>query len=204
MKLLKKLALGSVLSIALTALVACEHISLISLFGGPRADPDDEIVAEVERLDSRNMEIYIRPEGGRTGIVRYDAATRVMDRGREHPVTYLQPGDIVAFRMKTDSRGELYADLIFVRETNRERRIGSASRPETRIQTLDGTVERVDQQRGVFEIRDGDGRQVTVSLPYKPQGSDIERFERLRIGDRVSIEGHFISQDRFELEAFIT
>jgi hypothetical protein len=63
-------------------------------------------------------------------------------------------------------------------------------------------VERVDEQRGLFEVRDRDGRQVTVYLPYNAPRTDVDRLQRLRVGDRVSVQGQFVGQDRFELEAF--
>lgn len=201
MKPIGRLASGLVLTVALTTMTACENIALI---GRPSVDSDDEVVGEVERLDTRNSEIYVRPEKGRTGIVSYNADTRVIDRGREHPVTYLKTGDFVAMQIKKDARGNPYTNLIRIRESGRNRTLGSAGSPQTgsRVQTLDGTVERVDEQRGLFEVRDRDGRQVTVYLPYNAPRTDVDRLQRLRVGDRVSVQGQFVGQDRFELEAF--
>lgn len=203
MKVLKELALGSALTLALTALAACENIALI---GRPSlVDLEDEVVGEVERVDTRDRAIYIRPERGRTGMVSYSEDARVIDRGREHPITYLQTGDIVAMQLKKDSRGTPYTTLVRIQQSGRGERTGSVGSSRTgSLQTLDGTVERVDEQRGSFEVRDRDGRQVTVHLPFNARRSDIDRLQRLRIGDRITVEGQFIGQDRFELEAFLT
>jgi hypothetical protein len=64
-------------------------------------------------------------------------------------------------------------------------------------------VEVVDSRRGTFEMRDRSNRTVVVSLPYGAPRSVGERFNRLREGDYVRIEGRFLNQDRFELENFL-
>jgi hypothetical protein len=52
-------------------------------------------------------------------MVTYSAETRVIDRGREYPVTQLEPGDIVAMQLGKDSRGNPHTHLILVRRTPR-------------------------------------------------------------------------------------
>jgi hypothetical protein len=44
---------------------------------------------------------------------------------------------------------------------------------------------------------------VVVSLPSNAPRSVGDRFNRLREGDHVRIEGQFLNQDRFELESFL-
>ncbi|HXK29715.1 MAG TPA: hypothetical protein VJ646_15810 [Candidatus Binatia bacterium] len=44
-------------------------------------------------------------------------------------------------------------------------------------------VERVDLQRGSFEIRDQSRERVLVSLPYNARRSDVDHFRALRVGD---------------------
>jgi len=196
---------------ALVVLVAgsgCENIALISR---PALEPD-ELVGEIERVDTRSMKIHVRSDGARTRLVGYNADTRVLYRGREYPVSHLEAGDYVMVALKEDSRGNPYTDLIHVRENVRERtgrdpagvdRSTTRSGIQTGMQTVDGTVGYVDQQRGLFEIRQDSGEAVIVSLPYNARQSEIDRLERLRAGDRVRIEGRYISRDRFELEAFL-
>ena len=80
---------------------------------------------------------------------------------------------------------------------------GAISQSGTRIQTVDGRVERVDLQRSSFEIRDQSGERVLVSLPYNARRSDVDRFRALQAGDYVRVEGRFLDRDRFELEGFL-
>jgi hypothetical protein len=165
----------------------------------------DEFLAEVERLDTSSREIHLRPNDSRTRVVGYTADARAMYRGREYPVTQLESGDIVAMRLKQDSRGNSYTDLVRVQESvrdwNQDR--GGITRPGTGIQTVDGRVERVDLQRSSFEVRDRSRESVLVSLPNNARRSDVDRFRALRTGDYVRVEGRFLDRDRFELETFL-
>jgi hypothetical protein len=80
---------------------------------------------------------------------------------------------------------------------------GATSQSGTRIQTVDGRVERVDLQRSSFEIRDQSRETVLVSLPYNARRSDVDHFRALRVGDYVKVEGRFLDRERFELENFL-
>ncbi|HWO40997.1 MAG TPA: hypothetical protein VNO43_04260 [Candidatus Eisenbacteria bacterium] len=72
----------------------------------------DEVVGTVQRIDERRREIELRTPEGRTVAVKYDANTRVVDRGRETGVEQLAYGDLVAIRLGGGFRGEQYADVI--------------------------------------------------------------------------------------------
>jgi hypothetical protein len=196
------------LPLVLIASSGCENIALL---GRPPLEPD-ELVGEVERIDTSTMKIHVRSDGARTKLVGYNANTRVLYRGQEYPVSHLEPGDLVMIALKEDSRGDSYTELIHVRENVRDR--AGRDRPsvdkstpsggiQTGIQTLDGTVEYIDRERGLFEIRPSSGEPVIVSLPYNARQSEIDRLERLRAGDRVRVEGRYITRDRFELETFL-
>jgi hypothetical protein len=102
--------------------------------------------------------------------------------------------------LRQDSRGGFYTEVIRIQESGRDR---ADARPALRQQTLGGAVERVDSQRGTFEIRDRFGEPVVVALPYDARRSDVDRVQRLRPGDYVRLEGRFLSRDRFELVAFL-
>jgi len=80
---------------------------------------------------------------------------------------------------------------------------GPASQSGTRIQTVDGRVERVDLQRNSFDMRDQSRERVVVSLPYNARRSDVDRFRALREGDYVRVEGRFLDRERFELDSFV-
>ena len=208
MNLIKRAAARLALAVALTAIVGCESIALV----GRTTLPDrtsqpgyDELVAEVERLDTWSREIHLRPDSGRPRVVGYSADARVVFRGREYPVSQLEAGDIVAMQLKQDSRRNSYTDLIRVQESIRDRdqSRGSMTRSGTGIQTVDGRVEQVDFQSSSFEIRDQSRERVIVSLPYNARRSDVDRLRALRVGDYVRVEGRFLDRDRFELESFL-
>lgn len=169
-----------------------------NIFGNIRKT---EVVGEVRFVDARNREIEVRTDDRRTQSVRYDDRTRVVYRDREYPVSNLEPGDYVAMRVQTDSPGNVYTDLIRVRESVQDR--GGTGSRGNRIERLQGTVEYVDSRRGEFELRDEYGRRVIVILPSNPRRADLDRLGDLRRGDVVRVEGQFVNPDRFELEAFV-
>jgi hypothetical protein len=163
----------------------------------------NDVVGEVRYVDTRAREIELRSESGRTVIVKYDNRTRVTYRQKDYSVSNLEPGDFVAMRTQKDRDGRLYTDLVAVRESAQDRSgsSGRSGRPD-RLDRFEGTVENVDQRRGTFEVRDR-GRLVVVSVAFNAPRSVMERFNRLRQGDAVRIEGRFSNQDRFELENFL-
>ena len=80
---------------------------------------------------------------------------------------------------------------------------GATSQSGSRIQTVDGRVERVDLQRNSFEMRDRSNERVIVSIPFSARRSDVDRFRALREGDNVRVEGRFLDRERFELDSFL-
>jgi hypothetical protein len=172
------------------------HIDGPPIFGGGSSD----IVGEVQYVDTRNRQIEVRSDAGRTEYVRYDSQTRVTYRQRDYVVENLESGDYVAMRVQQDRSGRLYVDQITVRESVQERgREGQSAR----FARFEGTIERIDSQRGFFELRNRQNRLLLVSLPYNPPRSVSDRFNRIREGDYVVVEGRFLNQDRLELENFL-
>ena len=204
MNLFNLAALVLTLALAVTAIAGCSDN--IALVGRPTLElGQDEFVAEVERLDISSREIHLRPNNSRTRVVGYSTDARVMYRGREYPVTQLEDGDIVAMRLRQDSRGNSYTDLIRVQESIRDRNQsrGDTSRAGTGIQTVDGRVDQVDFQRSSFEIRGQSRERVIVSLSDNARRADVDRFRALRSGDYVRVEGRFLNRERFELDSFL-
>jgi hypothetical protein len=198
---INRAAFGLTLVLALTASAGCEGIALL---GRPALElGQDEFVAEVERLDTSSREIHLRPNDSRIRVVGYSADARAIYRGREYPVARLEGGDIVVMRLRQDSRGNSYTDLIRVQESSRDWDRDGITRSGTGIQTVDGRVEQVDLQRSSFEIRDQSRERIFVSLPYNARRSDVDRLRALRAGDYVRVEGRFLDRDRFELENFL-
>lgn len=179
----------------------CESVALV---GRPTLGPgagieEIELVAEVEGFDTREKEVYMRTEEGRTRVVAYTPDTRVIIEGREHPITVLRSGDLVAMQLHKDARGNDYANLIRVRERASEQaRVGD----KPQIEILEGTVGYVDYEGGFLELRPRSGKPAKVYLPYKPLRRTEERFRKVRVGDYVRIEGERISEDRILLLTF--
>jgi hypothetical protein len=64
-------------------------------------------------------------------------------------------------------------------------------------------VEYVDTRRGTFEIRDPRNRLVVISVAYNAPRAVTDRFNRLRNGDYVRLEGRAVAADRFDMENFL-
>lgn len=177
----------------------------IALIGRPSiAEGDNDIVGEVERVDLGSRRIYLRPDRGDSRIVAFRADAQVLYRGREYPVSKLEPGDLVAMQMmRRDSRGDSYAHLIRLQESVRDQSRSGLRESAPQIQALSGRVEGVDFRRNSFDLNDQPGKPLLVVLSENARDSDRERFRTLRTGDRVRIEGTFTGPDRFELLSFL-
>ena len=204
MNLLNRTALVSTLALALTVIAGCsENIALV---GRPALQLDqEEIFAEVERVDTSSRQIHLRLEDSRNRVVGYSTDARALYRGREYSIGQLERGDKVSMQLRQDSRGNAYTDLIRVQESVQDRyqSRGGGAGPGARIQTLDGRVEQLDFQRRSFGLRDQSRERFIVSLPSNAQRADVDRFRALRDGDYVRVEGRFLDRDRFELDHFL-
>ena len=189
------------MAFALTALAGCHELGHVDGLGDYGSGND--VIGEVRYVDTRAREIEVRSESGRTVNVRYDNRTRVTYRQKDYSVSNLEAGDYVAMRAQQDRDGRLYTDLVAVRESAQDRSGsgGRTGRPD-RLDRFEGTVEYVDARRGTFEVRDR-GRLVVVSVAFNAPRTVMERFNRLRQGDFVRIEGRFSNQDRFDVENFL-
>lgn len=194
----------AVLGLALTAIAGCSDN--IALLGRPALQLDqEEIFAEIDRLDTSSRKIHLLPNDSRKRVVGYSADARVLYRGREYSISQLQSGDRVSMQLKQDSRGNSYTDLVRVHESTRGLNLdrGAAGQPATAMQTVDGRVEHVDFQQSSFELSGRSRQSVFVSLPDNARRSDLDRFRAFRAGDYVTVEGRFASNHRFELESFL-
>ena len=204
MNLINRWLASLTLAMALTLSTGCmENIALI---GRPTLQLDqEEIFAEIARVDTRSRQLHLRPEDSRDRMVGYSADVRVLYRGREYSIAQLASGDKVSMQLTQDSRGNSYTDLIRVQETVQDRHQSRHDDvgPGARIQTLDGRVEQLDFQRRSFEIRDQSRERVIVSLPSNAERLDVDRFRELRDGDYVRVEGRFLDRQRFELATFL-
>lgn len=148
------------------------------------------VYGEVRSVDTRRGRIQVREQYGRDQTVRFDNRTRVIYQNRQYPVSSLSRGDRVQMRVEYDRNDTAWADRIEVRSSARDDRRGTdrGSVWSTRVQRLDGRVQRVDTRRGYFTITQNRSRDVVVYMPRNARHDDVRRFERLRRGDRVRVE----------------
>lgn len=135
-------------------LLGCHELGHIDGPGGYGSGTD--LVGEIQYVDTRDLQIQLRTDAGRTWSVGYDRQTRVTYRQRDYDVTNLEPGDFVAMRTTQDRNGRLYTDLITVRESSQDRGF-SGRRGGT---DLRGVVQRNDPRYSSILVQTDDRRQV--------------------------------------------
>lgn len=183
-------------TILLVALLSgCESIALMPRRSVDAPDPPRTITATVNGVDNKLEEIYLRASGNQHYVVNYTKDTRVSDRGRSLPVAELRVGDQVRVDLRENTGRRLYADHI-------RRESAGAADSTIGIRTVEGTVERIVPERGFLELRALNGNLLTVYVPESTSTSTRERFNRIRVGDQVRLEGERLSEDRLELLAF--
>lgn len=161
----------------------------------------------LEVIPSRR-EIRVRTDDGRDRVMTYSANRIIVAyHGRDYTVENLQSGDIIAFQ--TDPRNSNDIESIRVQEPVQSRTSPAPSSarpspPSPRSNVIEGTVDRIQYDRGIFDVRTRSGEVVTVSLPYSARAVDVENFRRLRTGDSVRLEGEFINRDNVQLDSFIS
>ena len=126
MKLITRGTSGLTLAVTLAVTAGCSdnNFALLgrdTLPSNATQTVPDEFVATVERVNTGSREIDLRPNEGRSRVVGYSGDTRVIYRGREYPISQLEPGDIVAMQLRQDARGNSYTDLIRVQENFQDR-----------------------------------------------------------------------------------
>jgi len=152
------------------------------------------ITATVNGVDAKLREVYLRTEKNQHYVVNYNDETRLNDGKKEYAVNRLRAGDQVRVDVRQGDGRRLYAERIVLE---------SAGTPEaSTIRTVEGTVERVLLERGILELRVLNGDLLTIYVPETSSAATKDRFNRIREGDHVRIEGERLSEDRLELLAF--
>ena len=183
------------LSLFMLVLTGCAAVGPVDT--GGYGGFNNDVVGEVQSVNTRNREIEIRTDSGRRTVIRYDADTQVIYRQRTYAVSNLERGDYVAARVVQDRDGRYSTTTVSVKETAQDR--GTISR----LERTEGRVESIDNRRGTFALRDERNRIVVVYVAFNAPPAVSDRFNRLRSGDYVRIEGRGISADRFDLENFL-
>jgi hypothetical protein len=174
-----------------------------------------QVVGEIQGIDARQGMMQIRTQNGQTGNVYFDQNTRVVYQQREYAVTALERGDVVAFQVQQDQRGNAYTNYIQVQQSVQDRsgqssqQQGGVYNPGTggtygnnNVQRFAGTVGYIDTQRGSFELRTQNGA-AQVALPYGASAQDAQRFRALRSGQSVTLDGQMVAQGRIDLVRFV-
>ena len=211
------LALFGVGLVSLTACVPMEQVRRPSLrevrlgnAQGPVAEDmrlaTGEISGELAEINPSRQEFQVLMGDGRRQVLRYDVnRTRVIYHGLDYSVDNLEAGDRIAFDSRLGNAS--YVDTVRVQEPVQSRsgsRIGSPAPARPRTEVVEGTVESVDVNRGLFDVRPPTGANVTVSVPYNARATDVESFRSLRRGDAVRVEGEFVNRDSFQLLSFLS
>ncbi len=194
---------------------------------GP-AEGTVEIVARVEEVDPARQLVVVETETGMHGAVVYDGATRAFDvERREIRVGAVRPGRWARLRLREAAQGYHLEELSLLREDVEEGDspleeaadtvapvaeaqdtvpvVQEAEEEEAEVArvTLAGEVVSVDRDASRFDLVDDEGARFRVSLPNDPAAEVRARFDRLRTGDRVRIEGEHAGPGRLELHEFL-
>ncbi|WP_420127856.1 OB-fold nucleic acid binding domain-containing protein [Longimicrobium sp.] len=216
-RMIRGLTASAVLALAAVS-GGCAGYGMEDVYGGRGGwGGSSEMRGQVDAVHSRYHTIRLRRDNGRVADVRYDSRTEVVDRDRRYRAESLDRGDYVTMRVSRDSRGQLYTRHVTVRrnaavaDRNRvpDRRRGDdrwddrRNRRDDRYEarSVAGRVERVDRSGRRFQLRTDRGN-VWVTLPSNAGRGVRERFQRLRTGAYVSVEGRYVNGERFQLERF--
>jgi hypothetical protein len=189
-------------ALALAVTSACSSGGgLGNVLGGVLGTPEsNQLSGTIQRVDTRNQQITLQQSNGQTITVTYDNQTQVVYQNQNYSVTSLDPGDQVTARIQSGNNGSYYTDLVQVTQPVNNSTTGTTS--SANVQSLQGTVRQVNVSNGWFTLDAGSGVLLTVSLPYNPSSSDLNRFQNLRSGDYVRLYGVFINSTRVELQRF--
>lgn len=185
--------------LALVALGACSNAGNIlgSVLGGGQAQPA-QVTGIVEGVDTRNRQIGLQQSNGQSVVLAYDDQTQVVYQNRNYSVANLERGDRVTARVQSNGNA-YYTDLVQVEQSVQTSNgsIGTAT-----VQSLQGTVNQVDRQNGLFTLDASNNVRLLVSLPSSASRTDIAKFQNLRSGDYVRLSGVFVTNSRVELRQF--
>jgi len=196
--------LGMAAVAAMTTMSACANNGgLGNVLGGILGTQPAEVGATIQNVDTRSQLISLTQSNGQSLGVSYDSRTKVVYQNQLYPVTSLEYGDQIIARLQDNGSNGYYTDSIYVTQpvngsaTNSN--IGGA--PAT-VQSLQGTVQRIDRNNGSFVVDAGGGAQLVVSLAYRANSADVNRFNALRVGDYVRFGGVYLNNNRVELRQF--
>ena len=200
-----RIARSTAAALALATLGACSQAGSLgnvlgSVLGGGASGSGSQASGIIRSVDTRNQQIALQQSNGQTVALLYDAQTNVVYQNQNFPVTSLEPGDQVTARIQQTQNNSYYTDLVQV-DQSVQTSTGSNT-TSGQLQSLQGTVRRVDVANGWFDISASNNVTLTVSMPYNAARADVQRFQSLRNGDVVRFTGTYLNNSRVELRAF--
>ena len=191
---------------ALALSTGCSQLGQLGSVLGTGTQPQSgQVSGTVQGVDTRNQQLVLQATNGQQVALLFDQQTQVTYQNRNFAVTNLERGDRVTARIQQTQNGGYYTDLVQVDESvsgTGTAYPSSGSTSSGTVQSLQGTVRQVDRQNGLFTIDIGNYNTLTVSLPYNPSQTDLNRFQSLRPGDAVRFYGVFLNNSRVELRRF--
>ena len=163
--------------------------------------PSNEVAGTVSSVDTRSQQIYINTDNGQQIALQYDSRTQVAFQGQNYPVGNLERGDYVTARIQGTTNGGYYTDAIQVTQSAQSQ--GPASGNSGNYQTIEGTVGQINFQDGTFLLSPRNGASTLVTMPYNPRQTDVQRFNQLRNGSYVRVQGQYVGNGRFQLAGFM-
>jgi tRNA(Ile2) C34 agmatinyltransferase TiaS len=155
-----------------------------------------QVSGYVQGVDTRSQIIALQQPNGQPVNLMFDNQTRVVFNNQSYAVTSLDRGDQITARIQNTNNG-YYTDLVQVDQPVQ----GSTASSSENVQSIQGVVRQVDVQNGLFTM-DVNQTRLTVSMPYSPSRTDLNRFQSLRSGDNVRIAGVVLNNSRVELRQF--
>ena len=188
-------------AVALAAIVsACSSLGNVGdILGGVLGGGASQVNGTVRGVNTQSRFLTLQQSNGQDVDLQYDNQTRVVYQNQTYAVTSLDPGDQVAARVQQVQGGGYYTDSIVVVQpvNNTGGSVGTGT-----VQNLQGTVRQIDRTNGLFTVDAGSGVVITVSLPYNPSSTTVQRFNNLRSGEYVRFQGVYVNQSRVELRQF--
>ena len=162
-----------------------------------------EVRGTVRGVDQRRIALQLTD--GQQVALAYDQQTTVEYQSRRYEVANLEPGDRVTALVQQTGNGAYYVRAVRVDQSVQEAGGGSTTgrgAGNDAVQAVQGVVQQVDVQNGLFALDAGNGRQFTVAMPYNVSRADNDRFRALRRGDQVRFYGVVVNSTRIELRQF--
>ena len=199
---LRRLRTALLASVALLPIAACSQTGglgnvLGSVLGGQQQA--SQVSGTVRGVDTRNAQIVVQQSNGQSVGIAYDNQTKVVYQNQNYSVASLESGDQVTARIQQTQNGGYYTDYVQVDQSVSTSTTGTSN---SQVQSLQGTVRRVDISNGWFEFSPNSNVTLTVTLPYNVSRADQQRFQNLRSGDNVRFTGVYLNNTRVELRQF--